>query len=517
VTNRYFDSVNGLDTNDGLTPDTAKKNYNPNATVDGDNFLFKRGTTQVITGTSLQWVRSGISDTQRTKYGVYGEAQVPYVIWQGSATSGGRILNAAKSKYIDFEDFYFDMTTTQLSDSVYCASQGGTETVGNAFRRCFFEGAGNSSSFGNGLQIVQETSSSAVWPRDFVIEDCEFFDNDTHGLIVIGARNIVVRRCKFYRNGANDPDGGHGFSSRWNRTDATSGWTNTSGTIWQRTLAAAETDVYYMQCNVVAIPRLRRTSGTQTAPAVGEFGVSAGVLYINLNSASNPSTQAIRYAWGRCSGLIVEGCESYENYWNPLAPYHEGHGYAFDDFTEDSQFLRNIAYNNQGAGFSVNRGDRNAIIGNVAYGNWQSAVMLNPCDDTQIINNTFYSNNAGTTGAHSGEVFSWGNSKSGIISNNILLPVSAYGITLETTDTGFTGEKNCINGYTSAAEKNAVVTGTISTAPALDAIYRPTATELKRTGATVIGKDYYGKRFYDPPNIGAVDDVTTTPRYFLKP
>jgi hypothetical protein len=52
--------------------------------------------------------------------------------------------------------------------------------------------------------------------------------------------------------------------------------------------------------------------------------------------------------------------------------------------------------------------------------------------------------------------------------------------------------------------------------PLLDADYRPQADALKRTGANLGGKDYNGKQFYNPPNIGAVDDLTTTPRYGLR-
>lgn len=514
MTTWYFDSVNGLDANDGLTPETAKQKYTITGTVAGDTFLFKRGTTQTVTA-SYQAVRNGTSETGHTRYGAYGEADVPYSIWKYGAASGSMILNASQSKYIDFEDMYFDMTGSNCRYSILFASQSGTETVGNSVRRCFFQGADSASRIGSGLDIVQQPDSSAVWPRDFVVEDCEFFDNASHGLIIVGGRNIIVRRCKFYRNGAYDPDGGHGFSSRWNRTDATSGWTNTSSTIWQRTLAAVETDVYYVQTNVAAHLRLRRTAGSQTAPAAGEFGVSAGVLYINAASASNPSTQAVRYAWGRCSGLVIEDCEAYDNYWNEAAGYHEGHGFAFDDFTEDSQFIGNKSYNNQGVGFSVNRGDRNIIRSNIAYGNWQSAVMMNPCDDLQVVNNTFQNNNGGT-GAYPGEVFSWGYSKDAVISNNILLPIVSYGIAHETTDTGFSGEKNCITGHTVAEEKNATVTGTVTAAPLLDAEYRPAAPELKRAGAALGGKDFYGKQFYDTPNIGAVDDVTANPRYTLR-
>lgn len=49
-----------------------------------------------------------------------------------------------------------------------------------------------------------------------------------------------------------------------------------------------------------------------------------------------------------------------------------------------------------------------------------------------------------------------------------------------------------------------------------DAQHRPAAEGYIRTGTYLGGKDFYGKPFYDPPNIGAVDDLTDTPKYVLK-
>lgn len=511
----HFDSVGGLDANDGLTPDTAKQTYNPGISLAGDTFLFKRGTTQVVTVTN-QWVQNGTSATARSRYGAYGEAAVPYSIWTYAAASGNMILNCAKTHWTDFEDMYFDMRSSNCRNSLYIAAQTTFPAYSIGVRRCFFRGSNTPTvGGGNGLNIAQEITATA-YPNDITIEDCEFFENEAHGLFLLGSRNIAVRRCLFHHNGQNAPTGGHGFSSRYNYTTASSGWTLTSGTIWQRTLAAVELDVYYVHTTVTAYPKLRRTSGTQTAPGVGEFGVSAGVVYMNANSASNPSTQGVVYAWGRCSGLIIEDCEAYENYWDTSAPFHEGHGFAFDDWADDSKFLRNKSYNNQGCGFSINRGDRNEIIGNVAYGNWQGAVVMNPQDNLKIIHNTFYGNNAGS-GASTGEIHSWGYSRNAIITNNILTSTAAYGVTSETTDTGFTGTKNAISGATTAAEKTPFLTGTIATAPALDADYRPTAAALIRTGSYLGHKDFNGKQFYNPPNIGAVDDVTLYPRYALRP
>lgn len=510
MTTWYYDSVNGLDENDGTSEDAPKKTYSPTGTAAGDTLLFKRGTTQVVT-VDYQWMQGGVSDTQRMRFGAYGTAQVPYSIWRYGNTTH-MILNAAQTSYVDFEDMFFDMRDTDCRTSVYCAAQAAAETVGNTFRRCFFQGSNSPSlHIGSGLSVLQEEDATA-YPRDFVIEDCEFFDNDTHGLIITGGRNIQVRRCKFYRNGANDPYGGHGFSSRWNRTDTTSGWTNTSGTIWQHDLAANELDVYYVQTGLDAYPRIRKTAGTQTAPGVGEYGVAAGVLYINVDSEESPDDQSIRYAWGECSGIIVEGCEAYDNYWNQAAPYHEGHGFAFDDFVQDSQFIGNLSYNNQGCGFSVNRGDRNILRGNIAYGNWRGAVICNPNDGVNIINNVFHHNNSGTD-PDSAEILFYGYSKDAVISNNIIISVSGYGISTETTDTGFSGAKNAITGHSIAAEKNAFCTGTITVDPWLDSNHRPQAAELIRAGENLGGKDYYGRPFYTAPNIGAIEDETDAPRY----
>lgn len=515
MTTWYFDSVNGSDSNNGTSPATPKKTYSPSGTLAGDTFLFKRGTTQTVTA-SYQWMQGGVSEAQRMRFGAYGTAQVPYSIWKYGAASGNMILNAAGSKYIDFEDMYFDMRNTNCRTSVYCAAQGAVATFGNSFRRCFFQGSNNPATRGgNGLTIARE-STATVWPQDYIIEDCEFFDNEGHGLFLGGSQNIIVRRCKFYRNGRYDPYGGHGFSAGANNTVASGGWTNAGGTVWQRSLAPAELDVYYVLSSAPAYSRVRRTAGLPTTPAAGEYGVSGGSLYINLNSASNPGSQGVVYAWGKCGGHTIEQCESFNNYWNTSAMYHEGHGFAFDDFTDDSIFIGNKSYNNEGAGFSVNRGDRNVLIGNIAFGNWQSGMVANPTDGTRVINNTFYGNNTGA-GALAGEIVFNGLCRDGVVSNNIIISNVAYGISRETTDVGFSGTKNnIVMTGGGRAEKTPAVTGTLSVAPQLDSFNRPQADELKRSGAYLGGKDFYGKNFYNPPNIGAVDDVSATPRYLLR-
>ena len=165
-----------------------------------------------------------------------------------------------------------------------------------------------------------------------------------------------------------------------------------SGTIYSRALGASELAVYYVNVYASAYPHIRLTSGSQTAPGVGEFGVSGTTLYLNINA--NPNGQTVNYAWGKCGGIIVEDCESYDNYWDQSAMYHEGHGFAFDDYSDDSQFLRNLSYNNQGGGFSINRGDRSLLRGNVAYGNCRRGWSQIRTSGLNACNNTFFANNA---------------------------------------------------------------------------------------------------------------------------
>jgi hypothetical protein len=412
------------------------------------------------------------------------------------------VMNLSNAlKYIDIEDMRFDAGKV-CNNAVYNAIQGSSNAGFIRFYRCHFKSA-ISSGYNTGTEGVNTGILS-----NLEFYDCEFYDNGGHGIILVGVNTCFVRRCKFYRNGATLSTGGHGFSAGAAKTTASSGWTNTATTVWQRTLAANETSVYYVTTSVAGFVRLRLTAGTATAPGSGEFGVSGGILYINVNSASNPSGQGVIYAWKRAYALTVEGCDAFNNIWNQAAPYHEGHGFAFDDWSDDSFFISNKSYSNEGAGFSINRGDRNRLQSNVAYGNWLAGVIVNPCDGLNVLGNTFFSNNAGL-GATAGEVFFNGYSKDAVITNNILTSTVAYGISRETTDTGFTGTKNCITGYTSAAEKNSSVTGTVSADPSLDARYVPREPTVTTGGSYLGGVDFYGKEFQASCPIGAVQPQPT--------
>jgi parallel beta-helix repeat protein len=521
MTTWYFDSVNGSDVKDGKSEANAKASYNEFAktftgALPGDTYLFKRGATQIAEIANIG-VRTGASNTQRTRYGAYGVAQVPYSIWTpppSGTPNNAYILNVSARNYIDFEDMYFD-GLNRVTYTLYMLASGASANIGHKLTRCLFTNTAPSAMGipnGSGM-IIGGTATSTGDTSDYLFEDCEFFNNPVHGMIVNGAHGVVVRRCKFYGNGFNAPFGGHGFSSKYRLQETTpSGWIQ-NGLVWRRLLTTPyQVDVYYVKTNVGGYGRLnKKTTGDLTAPAAGEFSVTGGYLYINVNSVNNPASQAVAYAWGRCYDLLIEECEAYNNYNDPASPYTEGHGFAFDNWADDSIFRRNISYNNQGSGFSINMGDNNIIEANIAYGNKSSAVSMASSWNSKIIQNTFFDNNQGPTGIRTnGEITAFPNCKAGDISNNILRKIgdANYGIEIYSGVTGFTGKRNCIHGYANV-ESGSNFLETILVNPNLDARHRPNASELKGAGLYIVRKDFYGREFYSAPNIGAVENLPT--------
>lgn len=509
MTTRYFDWYNGSDSNDGLTPSTPWKSYDAKraSITTSDRILTRRGTPQIISTLNMD-AKSGVAGAP-TVYGVYGEAQVPYCFWNNPSAVGNMILNVSGRNNITFQDIYFDgLAACQYS--LYLFASGSTACTAIQIKRSFF----TNMQYGQAGLIFGSTATSTGDASDFLIEDSEFFKNPGHGLIPNGAHDVRVRRCKFTGNGFGAPFGGHGFSSKYRVTDATSGWTNTSGTIWQRNLAAYEPDVFYVKTSVSAYKRLDKNTSTPTAPTAGQFGVSAAVLYINVASATNPASQGINYAWGRCYNIVVEDCESSYNVSDPIAIYQEGHGFAFDAYADFSTFRGNKAHHNEGAGMSVNLGDGNLLESNILTENNLSGIVGASCRATNIRHNTLADNNVGPV-PNSGEIEIFPNSVVDT-SNNIFKSGRArrpYAVSVDPTAT-LTGSKNNAFGY-AQVDRTGALTATVLDDPQLDGDFRPQAATVIAAATYIAGRDFYGKARKEQPNIGAVEDTTSTPRKLL--
>jgi hypothetical protein len=449
----YFNPVAGSDSNDGLTPATAKASFDAfraaNSGTFGDTFLLHRGMNHPIANRNLP---SGNSASAPTRLGAYGTAQVPYAFVLANASIG---LNISQRSFITFEDLYVDGNGNNTP--FYVAATATNPSTGHVWRRCKFT---NSKGDNPGLYIGRENTTNTS--TNYLVEDCEFFDNSASGITLMAVQNATIRRCTAYRNGAAGVGGGHGIHTQSRHTFVSSGWTVTTGTTYSRTLAVHETDVFFVRHP--SYPRMIKNTSTPTTPGVGEFGVDSGSLYINANA--NPNGVTVAYVWAVSTGIIYDDCLAYENIFG-VAPEQEGHGMSFDDWTSNSLMRRCVSWNNEGRGFSINGGDNNVLMACVADNNESLGFTGGSGTGNQVRNSVFVRNNRGR-GANVSEILFTATSANSVASNNILVGSSAAGsIGINfTTASGCTAETNAIFGYASAS-LGGTVTGTVTADPQL--------------------------------------------------
>lgn len=249
---------------------------------------------------------------------------------------------------------------------------------------------------------------------------------------------------------------------------------------------------------------MTQNTSTPTTPASGEWGQSGTTLYVNVGG-SDPGAN-VSYAWGLCSGILVIGCEAYGNYWDTDYIYHEGHGFAFDDWTQNSRFIGCKSYRNQGLGFSINRGDGNIVSGCIAHDNWRAALAINgSARNSRIYNNTFSDNTGGADPLTTEVAVAGLSANSTEVKNTIIVGSASVGVSFPSTASGCVAANNAIAGVSDAV-LNGTETNTVSGDPLLDASYRPTAASpCIGAGVYIPGARHYGGKRMSPvaPDIGA--------------
>lgn len=89
--------------------------------------------------------------------------------------------------------------------------------------------------------------------------------------------------------------------------------------------------------------------------------------------------------------------------------------------------------------------------------------------------------------------------------NNVFTAKSVSALAIRYDSGAWSREStNVFHGFSTGTQ--ALNASSLNVDPSLDSNYRPQSSQVKRSGAYLGGKDYYGKHFYNPPNIGAVDD-----------
>lgn len=167
---------------------------------------------------------------------------------------------------------------------------------------------------------------------------------------------------------------------------------------------------------------------------------------------------------------------------------------------------------NSGCGFMILNSTGNTVYGNVIDGCKIGVYIGNKTigQSCNVYNNTF--KDCTFAGYYA---LSTADMAANLIRNNIFTGAPSVPSVLIKGGT-MTGESgNCYHGFTNPVG-HTLHASNITDNPELDGDYRPAAAALTGTGTYLGGKDWTGKTFYNPPNIGAVDVLPMAPRYALR-
>lgn len=441
----------GNDANNGLTELTPVATLNRARqlqTVNGNHqILARRGTTQRLTAVHGNF-RSGDSAAAPFTYGVYGpEKDGPFTLTADS-NIGDLMYILSNENFVHIEDYVFDGNGIVTRPFQVQADIGNTNGI--VLRRCVFRR-------GPAVGSYVENKNSALRTLSVTFEDCLHENNGSHGFYARGAMIANVRRCEARYNGAIVQTGGHGFSAQSELQTFTTGWSGPVSGVWSRAFTPAQA---LKVTTTLGTFEILANAGATTTPAAGQYGLTGGVLYINIG-AGLPNTLTVNVMTSPSPTLTYEDCVAHHNIQMPLAIFREGHGFAADDFAS-SRFLRCVSYDNDGAGFSLNAGDGSVVESCVAYDNKAGAVAILRGRSNAVRNNTFLRNDL--LPHHNAQVVLQGGSVNNNVSNNIISGGGTRGVFADVTSASNTVATNCINGPATAVV-GVTDTGTITADP----------------------------------------------------
>lgn len=433
-------------------------------------------------GTSTGRVDVGSSGTvgSRLTIGRYGEGPNPKV---GVGGQYGIYMNARQ--YIDIND----IDATGATDHGFYIRTGGSNIQSITLNRCRAYNNQNNGFFLDGV-VLTATLDNVTF------NDCEAYDNLEHGFDTLGIiTNITWNRCKAARNGLSVL--GHGFSLHpFISNNITSGWTNTAGNVYQRTLSAGET--VQKLANITDEVTLTKNAGAGSGVGLNEWDQSGTTLYINIGK--NPS--GITIAWKRATHgpFTYNDCVSWDNYTD--AGPGEGHGFAADDMSSDVTYNRCISYSNEGGGFQNQWTDNVKYYSCVAFENELSNWRTTGHTDTLELYNCVAFN-----GGQHGILFETPFTGTKVVNSiSVFNGVGGSYFGIIAGATGTTANNNCVHGNGTGGSQTSNITNTngINVNPGLDTRYKPTNLILATAGSGVTGTDLYGNSFRSEV-VGAVD------------
>lgn len=413
----HIDPVNGDDANPGTralpkkTRRTSLWTGSVTSLGTGVLTLFKRGTTYIHSDTG-----GAIEIGANQHIGAYGNPRLPKPIL--------RSLNTATVPYVvgmtagnncSISDCTIDAQDVINRSGILVYGDGSADATNRHIRNCtVINVAQTGSTLRAGVRHSNNASNlssnrTTAYARMY---DCDVINTEVigatyHGFHAVGAigkfENGYWRGINYLGCTAQDCNSlydGHGFSAfaMGAVRDVLTGYTLVSGTTYKITTAQVfgGTSGTGGQVGTTAVPnveimyqrelvtgtrvwKLRKNTATPTTPAVGEFGFNHGAqeIYLNLGIAL-PGTATAGYNLDACTdachGILRNRCLSLRNRWARATTVQEGHGFAFDDFVSDGTDINCESIDNDGVGFSLNRGENNRIINCRAINNKAGAV-----------------------------------------------------------------------------------------------------------------------------------------------
>jgi len=495
----YYDFLNGDNANPGTESQPKKNITSPISTATGgDRHLFKRGVTIYVSEAGGN--RLSISGTVGTSkaapcyFGAYGTGPNPVFDCGGYNQYGIWPRNCS---HIVIEDL--DVTNSRANGIRISHASAGSVLTDITMRRCRAYGNNLDAALGHDEIYVHRIAGGGSLER-IRLEYCDAFDSPANGMkFRSGVVDSVMIGCRAWNCGWGEL--GHGMGTAGYGYAVTS-WSLISGTTYEGTFTpanvietAAVTTLDGVFTTTGNYGRLA-LSGTPSTPGLGEYGIpAANTIRVNVGAAPG----SVYIAKGPPKRNILFGCSA-----RGIIDYNgeEGHGIAFDDFSEDCYAIGCRSFDNQGAAFQMNRGRRGGIIGSLGHGNQKGALIVGN-DGVKIYNSTISAGDADLYAILGGY-------RATLDVRNAILIGGAYGIDVQGGAT-YTEANNCFHGQSIASIRDGGATPSVDASsfeadPLLSSSFRPAASSPCRGAAQYIrGVRHFGGTSMNPasPDIGA--------------
>ena len=430
----YIDAVNGNDSWDGSSPTFVSGSTGPKQTANiaswtgtkttwftGEILLFCAGQTHTITSTSTT-----LALATNRHLGAYWPNSAPNaakpiirsLLNTGAAGAASRAMlyGSGTLQDISISDLTLDPSDVPNRDGIAFFATAAGQSIRNVTISNVDVIGGTITDAvaytGFSFEYYLGYSTLSAFPRSYNIrvEHCRAVDFPGHGFGFFGAMGqqlangrwsgVDVINCEAIRCGAGYDT--HGFTSYSGSVllDQTSGgWvnvaagpdvgTNTNSRIFYVSLNSRygrdlpDMDIVHMDSGSgTELFKLVKNTAAPTQPNQGEFGYDATAgtgnirLYANFGATISATN---RFSMAGCAvrGIRYIRCLAQGTKWAARTSGVEGHGFAFDDFTSDCAVIECASIDNEGHGVTINRGDRNMIVGTVISGNRLACVKGN--------------------------------------------------------------------------------------------------------------------------------------------